>query len=181
MLLSVNMYMKFACLLSSTIAVLSLTLSHRCISVPNPGRVMLIPVNKRFSKLECQVALIKNCQALSVQYHLDLLKLPLCLSFFNANSDSENKVNLIFFPLDPSSIMVVWFFRSLFQNLVFSNPQIKFSTEAGLWGASSLTGSGLRSVESHVLGMPVHGLLALEDREIFLVLQRPIDVDFNSH
>ena len=79
-LLLVNMYIKFACLLSGTIAVLSLTRSHICISVSNPGNVMLIPVNKGFSKLECQVALIMNCQALLVQYLLSHLKWPLWLS-----------------------------------------------------------------------------------------------------
>ena len=63
-LLSVNMCVKFACSLSGTIVVLSLTVSHICISRSSPGDVMLILINKEFSKLECQVALIKNCQAL---------------------------------------------------------------------------------------------------------------------
>lgn len=80
-LLSVNTYIKFACLLLGTIAVLSLALSHTCVSVSNPGKVMLIPVNKGFSKLECQVALIKSCPALLVRFLLSHLKWPLCPSF----------------------------------------------------------------------------------------------------
>lgn len=91
-LLSMNIYIKFACLLSGTIALLSLTLSHICISVSDPGKVVLLPINKDFSKLECQVALIKNCQALLVQYLLSHLKWLLWV-IFNVKSDCENKVN----------------------------------------------------------------------------------------
>lgn len=79
-LLSVNMYIKFACLLSGTVAVLLLMPSHVCISISNLGKVMLIPINRGFSNLECQVALIKNCQALLVQYILSYLKGLLCWS-----------------------------------------------------------------------------------------------------
>lgn len=64
-----------------------------------------MPVNKEFSKLKCQIALIKNCQVLLVQYLLSHLKLLLCL--FSVMLFQTVRTKWIrLFPLD-SSIMVV--------------------------------------------------------------------------
>lgn len=79
-------------------------LMYLCICI-TPRKGLIIPVNKEFSKLKCQIALIKNCQVLLVQYLLSHLKLLLCL--FSVMLFQIVRTKWIrLFPLD-SSIMVV--------------------------------------------------------------------------
>lgn len=130
--------------------------------------------SKRFSKLKCQVTLFKHCQVLDlIQFllsHSDTGWLFFFWVISDANSECENKVNKTFHWI----FLEQWwfdhfsFFSSVIQNLVFfSNHQVNFSAEAkaGLWEPSSWTDLGLRNVERHVLGMPVHGVLAVEGRK----------------
>lgn len=67
-------------------------LTYLCIDI-TPRKGQIIPVNKEFSKLKCQLGLVKNCQVLLVQYLLSHLKFTAMPVFFNAFSDCENKVD----------------------------------------------------------------------------------------